>query len=152
MNSAGATAMVGDEPPWRAVQRRTMFVHSSCHCCRFAAISAGSIVSGSVGHHGELGELGRQRCVDACRVDEQVQRQLVLERRADEEVDQLAGLGLVLRAAEHTGELDLAEARRLDDSGRRIGARRVGEDHLGRRARAVADDERPLAGRAGRRR
>ena len=46
-------------------------------------------------------------------------------------------------AAEHAGELDLAEARRLDD--RRSGAsvdRRVGEQHLGRRARAVADDER----------
>ena len=31
------------------------------------------------GDDGELGELGRQYCVGTCRVDEQVQRQFVLE-------------------------------------------------------------------------
>ena len=145
MNSTGRASERGHEPPWQAVQRSTMVVHSSCHCCRFAAISAGSIVNVRGRNDRELGELVRQRRIGAGRVHEQVQRQLVLEARTDQEVDQLAGLGLVLGAAQHAGELDLAEARRLDDRGRRVGARRIGEDHLGGRARPVADDQRPRA-------
>ena len=98
-----------------------------------------------VGHGRVGGEDLRQRDVLVRRVHEQVQRQLGLEPLRQQEVDQLSGLGGVLRAAEDAGVLDLAEARRGDDAGRRGVDRRVGEHDLRRRARAVADHERPVA-------
>jgi hypothetical protein len=48
----------------------------------------------------------------------------------------------VVRAAQHAGELDLTEARGVDRRGGRSVDRRIGEDDLGGRARAVADDQR----------
>ena len=50
------------------------------------------------------------------------------KRCADRGSRPVACLAFVVGAAQHAGELDLAEAGRVDDAGRRIGARRVGED------------------------
>ena len=94
------------------------------------------------GERGVVREHRGQRHVGVGRVHEEVQRQLGLERRREQEVDELLGLVGVVGAAQDAGELDLAEARRVDD-GRRGGVdRRVGEDDLDGWAGAVADDER----------
>ena len=68
-----------------------------------------------------------------------------LELLGEHEVDQRAGAVLVPRAGEDAGELDLPEAGRRDRSGRRRLRGRLREHHLGRRARRVGDDDRPLA-------
>ena len=76
------------------------------------------------------------------REDEQVEGDLCLERLADQEVDEPSRLVGRIRAAQHAGELDLPEARLVEDSRGGFGDRRVGEQHLDRRTRAVADDKR----------
>jgi hypothetical protein len=82
-------------------------------------------------------------------VDEQVQRELLLEPCGQQEVDELARRREVLRAAQHAGELDLAEAGRVDARGCRLVDLGVGEDDLGGRAAGVADDDRLVALAAG---
>ena len=94
-----------------------------------------AIVSGVVGTHRELGELVGERHAGARRVDEQVQRELGLERRRRRGSRRAAAASrAMLRAAEDAGELHLAEARRRHHrrsarrraAGRRRSPRRAG--------------------------
>src|SRR5438128_713806 len=79
----------------------------------------------------------------AHRVDEHVQRHVLLELLGDQEVEEgLAALG-VLGVAQQPGVLDLPEAGPVRRPGRRGLRLRVAVDDLGGRRGGVGDDERP---------
>jgi hypothetical protein len=102
-----------------------------------------------LGDDREALELARQSDVTASREDEHLQRDVPLEGARQHEVDQLARSVLVVRSPQDARELDLPEAAVGDDARRGRLRPRVPEDHLGRRARGVGDDDRARAVAAG---
>ena len=104
----------------RPLTEPTMSVHSLIQRSRFASISCGRQLERVLRHDRVAHELGRERGARLSREDEHLQRDVLLEWLREHEVDELPRALLVLRAAQDTGELDLAEAAVLDDAGRRL--------------------------------
>ncbi len=88
---------------------------------------------------------GRQLGRRQRRVDEVVQRDVVLVGRCQHEVDELFRSIGVGRIRQDAGELDLLVAAVQDRRGRGRIRRRIGEDHLGCRAARVGDHDGTLA-------
>ena len=87
----------------------------------------------------------RQHRVADHRQDEHRQREVLLERPGQHEVDEESRRFRGIRGREDADVLDLTETRRLDDTGRCDIGRDVGEEDLRRRTRCVTDDQGPVA-------